>query len=321
MIRVVTFLGGLYFFLEFLLPKEFLGFSFAPYHEFITNGFLAVGVTAIGLGLVSILRVHGVRVVTRRTGWFSSGLLLTAMTVMLVVTSYEAILDRRDARIIERASLLREFAGIVARDGGTAKISEVDRINLAIDAIGEFDQDVAALTQVPEVQGGVLEDLVRVRAAQSAALSSARALRTRESLTALADSLGQEIGAVRAYQNAVRESSLNRGVYNLIYQGLWTALAAAMFSLLGFYIAAAAYRAFRVRSMESALMMTAAIVVMLGQIPFGVWLYEGLPALRSWLLSVPSSAAFRAIRLGAGVAGLLMALRMWLSLDRRGGNV
>lgn len=321
MIRIVTFLGGLYFFLEFLLPKEFFGFSFAPYHEFITNGFLAVGVTAIGLGLVSILRVHGVRMITRRTGWFSSGLLLVAMSVMLVVTSYEAILDRRDARIIERASLLREFAGIVVREGGTPNISEGDRIVLAIDSIQDLDQQVASLILAPKVNGAVVEDLERARAALSATLSSARALVTRDSLSALADSLGQEIAAVRAYQTAVREASLNRGIYNLIYQGLWTALAAAMFSLLGFYIAAAAYRAFRVRSMESALMMTAAIVVMLGQIPFGVWLYEGLPALRSWLLSVPSSAAFRAIRLGAGVAGLLMALRMWLSLDRRGGNI
>jgi hypothetical protein len=88
-----------------------------------------------------------------------------------------------------------------------------------------------------------------------------------------------------------------------------------MFALLGVYIAAAAYRAFRIRSLESALMMGAALVVMLGQISFGRMISEDLPQLRQWLLEVPNSAAFRAIRLGAGVAGLMLAIRMWLSIE------
>jgi hypothetical protein len=90
-----------------------------------------------------------------------------------------------------------------------------------------------------------------------------------------------------------------------------------MFALLGVYIAAAAYRAFRVRTIESALMMSAAVIVMLGQISFGKEIYEGMPSLRQWLLEVPNSAAFRAIRLGAGIAGLMLAIRMWLSIESK----
>ncbi|MBN8550913.1 MAG: hypothetical protein J0M12_16490, partial [Deltaproteobacteria bacterium] len=104
-------------------------------------------------------------------------------------------------------------------------------------------------------------------------------------------------------------------VYDLLYQGFFVSLGAAMFSLLGFYIAAAAYRAFRIKSLESALMMVAAVIVMLGQIPFGLWLWDGFPELRLWLLSVPNSGAFRAIKLGAAVAGLIMAYRMWFSIE------
>ena len=88
-----------------------------------------------------------------------------------------------------------------------------------------------------------------------------------------------------------------------------------MFALLAFYVASAAYRAFRIRSLESALMMLAAILVMLGQIPFGLWISDDLPLVRLWLLEVPNSAAFRAIAIGSGVAGLIMAFRMWLSLE------
>jgi hypothetical protein len=104
-----------------------------------------------------------------------------------------------------------------------------------------------------------------------------------------------------------------------------------MFALLGVYIAAAAYRAFRVKTLESALMMTAAVVVMLGQISavflmlnlgsFGEDAYRILPKARQWLLEVPNSAAFRAIRLGAGVAGLMLAIRMWLSIESKSFGV
>jgi hypothetical protein len=104
-------------------------------------------------------------------------------------------------------------------------------------------------------------------------------------------------------------------LYDLLYSGVFIQLGSAMFALLGVYIAAAAYRAFRIRTFESALMMTAALIVMLGQIAFGKHLYDGMPGLRQWLLEVPSSAAFRAIRLGAGVAGLMLAIRMWLSIE------
>jgi hypothetical protein len=92
-----------------------------------------------------------------------------------------------------------------------------------------------------------------------------------------------------------------------------------MFALLGVYIGAAAYRAFRVRSLESGLMMATAVLVMLGQISFGesqaARAGVSLQDIRQWLLEVPNSAAFRAIRLGAGVAGLMLAIRMWLSIE------
>jgi hypothetical protein len=114
---------------------------------------------------------------------------------------------------------------------------------------------------------------------------------------------------------ADRSHALSQRLYDLLYNGFFNQLGSAMFALLGVYIAAAAYRAFRIRSLESALMMGAALVVMLGQISFGRMISEDLPQLRQWLLEVPNSAAFRAIRLGAGVAGLMLAIRMWLSIE------
>ena len=66
-------------------------------------------------------------------------------------------------------------------------------------------------------------------------------------------------------------------------------------------------------------MMSAALVVMIGQTPFATDVLWGvLPSWRGWLLEVPKSAAFRAIRIGAGIAGLILAFRMWFSIESEG---
>jgi hypothetical protein len=123
-------------------------------------------------------------------------------------------------------------------------------------------------------------------------------------------------------------SSVHR-VDDVLFNGLFQPLGATMFSVLAFYIASAAFRAFRVRTAEAAFMMAAAFVVMLGQVPVGHWLTHGLPlperhaigylrfeVLQNWILNNWSMAAIRAIEFGIAVGALAMALRIWLSLER-----
>ena len=118
-----------------------------------------------------------------------------------------------------------------------------------------------------------------------------------------------------------------KGVYEVLFNGLYGPLQAATFSLLAFYIASAAYRAFRIRSAEAGLMMAAAFIVMLGQVPFGRWLTSGLPAagplaslrlevLGDYVLTWLNTPAQRAIAFGVAVGALAMSLRLWLSLER-----
>jgi len=118
-----------------------------------------------------------------------------------------------------------------------------------------------------------------------------------------------------------------KGVYEVLFNGFFMPLQAATFSLLAFYIASAAYRAFRIRTAEAVLMMAAAFIVMLGQVPIGAWLTSGLPmtglagffrleALGEWVMSWLNTPAQRAINFGIAVGGLAMSLRIWLSLER-----
>jgi hypothetical protein len=122
--------------------------------------------------------------------------------------------------------------------------------------------------------------------------------------------------------------------YSLLFRGLWQNLDAAMFSLLAFYIAAAAYRAFRIRSGEALVLMVTAIILMLGQVPIGMVLTNWIPHhghlpffgtpvslfrienFSRWILMRVNNPVQRAIEFGIGLGALAMGLRIWLSLER-----
>ncbi|HOK55395.1 MAG TPA: hypothetical protein PKV43_13090, partial [Armatimonadota bacterium] len=118
---------------------------------------------------------------------------------------------------------------------------------------------------------------------------------------------------------------ISESIYKILFSGGLAALQATMFSLVAFYIVSAAYRAFRIKSSEAALMMMAAFFVMIGVVTFGMWLTNGLSGsltslrlenIQSWIMEVPNTAAQRGMMFGIGVGGLAMALRLWLSLER-----
>lgn len=95
-------------------------------------------------------------------------------------------------------------------------------------------------------------------------------------------------------------------------------LQATIFSLLAFFMATAAYRAFRVRSLESFAFLLVAIVVLLGQIPgWGLeTLSEMLPWAREWILSVMSLGGARGILLGVALGTIVVSIRLLLGIDR-----
>jgi hypothetical protein len=80
---------------------------------------------------------------------------------------------------------------------------------------------------------------------------------------------------------------------------------ATMFSLLAFYIASAAFRAFKARNPLATTILVTAVIVMLGQAP-----------LKSWIMEVPNMAGFRAILLGIGLGGVAMALKIIFGIER-----
>ena len=94
-------------------------------------------------------------------------------------------------------------------------------------------------------------------------------------------------------------------------------MGATMFALLAFYIASASYKAFRARSAEATVLLLAAIIVMLGQVPAGVSMFgESINDITHWILNVPNLASKRGIALGVGLGMVATSLRILLGIER-----
>ncbi len=101
-----------------------------------------------------------------------------------------------------------------------------------------------------------------------------------------------------------------------LYDYIFVPMQATMFSLLAFYIASAAYRAFRARTVEATVLLATAIVLMIGRVPLGEALWSKFPQLTDWILSTPSMAAQRGVMMGIGLGMIATSLRIIFGIER-----
>jgi len=107
--------------------------------------------------------------------------------------------------------------------------------------------------------------------------------------------------------------------FKWIYDYAFTPLNATMFALLAFYIASAAFRAFRARNVEATVLLGAAILVMIARVPIGESIPvigDYLPQFMNWIMDVPNTAARRAIFIGAALGAIATGLRVILGMER-----
>lgn len=111
------------------------------------------------------------------------------------------------------------------------------------------------------------------------------------------------------------ENALSGFMFTQFFDFVMVPIQATMFSLLAFFIASAAYRAFRARSILASLLLVAAIIVMLRVVYLGD-LSTPINAMADWIINVPNLAAKRSILIGVGLGMVATALKVILGIER-----
>jgi hypothetical protein len=110
-----------------------------------------------------------------------------------------------------------------------------------------------------------------------------------------------------------------------IYLYMYKPLQSTMFSLLAFFIASAAFRAFRAKNTEATILLVTAFIVLLGRTYAGIFLtgwlppeYSGLRLDRftSMIMNVFNTAGIRAITIGIAMGVVSTSLKVLLGIDR-----
>lgn len=120
--------------------------------------------------------------------------------------------------------------------------------------------------------------------------------------------------------------TMKHPAFEWLFNNLQVPMGATMFSLLAFFIASAAFRAFRARTFEATLLLVTAIIVMLGNVPVGnlVWnevmswtpWVDGASNARQWILDNPNLSARRGIILGVSLGAISQSIRIILGIER-----
>lgn len=118
--------------------------------------------------------------------------------------------------------------------------------------------------------------------------------------------------------------------FKIMQDWFFQPLQSTIFSLLAFFMASAAFRAFRARNTEATILLVAAGLVMAGRVPLLELLAAPFPALHpsaasasqflgrltEWIMDTPNGAAQSGIIIGAALGAASMAIRVILGIER-----
>ena len=176
-----------------------------------------------------------------------------------------------------------------------------------LDAIGIYFVDIAIIIAAFALFLGLL-NVLRVHA---------RKIRERRggslySLVLLIAMLVVLAVGLRPFPN--QPSGPAQPVVQWIFEYIQAPIQATLSALLVFFIVTATYRLFRMRNLESIVIVVAALLVLVGQVTVG--LVPILGGLRDWILDVPAMAGVRGILLGVALGALLTGIRLLLGVER-----
>lgn len=272
----------------------------------VNDWILTISVFAIVLGVGSLLSLHLRRIRRRSENWQYSIVVIVGLFGMATVGLVEGCLHPQ--RKLEKTEIRLYPEGSFTVNENTLTLREKTAQGLLLDKgdrIRLFRPD-----------GSFAESTV-------AALAADRDDGNTDGVITVTVNAWRE-GIPPQEGNSFAIVQPGADVFNWLYQYLYIPLDATMFSLLAFFIASAAFRAFRARNLEATLLLVAACIVILGLTSPFVYLWRqvvpGAPELPTktmqWILEVPNLAMRRAILLGVGLGAVAQAFRIIFGIER-----
>jgi len=110
--------------------------------------------------------------------------------------------------------------------------------------------------------------------------------------------------------------STNSSEYQWLFNNIYTPLNTWIYSLTCFFIFSAAYRAFRVRSLEAMVLMVSAFLTMFRNTPILPAFNPIFSDMGKFVMDVPVTAVMRGIIIAAGVGAVAFSLRILLGFEK-----
>jgi len=101
-----------------------------------------------------------------------------------------------------------------------------------------------------------------------------------------------------------------------MYDNIYVACSSTYYSVLGFYMISASYRAIRARTKEATLLLVVAVIIMLMNAPIGGAIWQGIPALGKWIVDVPNTGASRGYIIGLAIGAVILGIRTLIGRER-----
>jgi len=103
--------------------------------------------------------------------------------------------------------------------------------------------------------------------------------------------------------------------YKWMYSNVILPLGGAVFASVAFYMASAAYRVMRVRSIEAALLLVSGLILLLATAPIGSVIWSGFLTGGNWLMDTVVTGTYRAFTIGIALGFILTGVRTLLGLE------
>lgn len=296
-----------------MLIREFIPHApFDQLDDILQDWYMIVASFAIILGVESLIHVHSMKISFKRRDWQYSVVLIIAFILMAFCGIFGGIEDKEFYNLNNEDDLQNVLNMTIALTEGKTTIDSL---------IPEGTADKGAYLVIN--QSKIKLDVTKTRGVH--AIHPERGYRIPAQYSEdKSISLKSEL---RDRQIYIHRGGISfalmyylYGGFQFSYRWIYTALGSTMFSILAFFVASAAYRAFKARTLEASLLLLSAFLVMLGRVTFGEMISDltgiDIPYITDWVMNYPNTAGQKAIMIGIALGIISTSLRVILGIEK-----